>query len=216
VIDFPTVITVLSAILSVALAVATAILHQRGRERHEEALKAAEGFTVEEALREGNLRILGTYFFEILGRLPLADYAGDEEARAVVSQAVRNVERFVSSDGATVEPGAEELIQLDARRAESDVASGDVWGGLTRLRRQIEWSLRRAATEAGIPMEQMGPGQLLHRLMRAGAVSSSAVRPLERAIAICNRGVHGQPLSGEEVEEAFDLASEGLQAMGLR
>jgi hypothetical protein len=118
-------------------------------------------------LAEGNLRVLGSYFFDTLGQLPLAEYAEDTEARKVVSDAVRNVESFVDPDRHSASEQTDALSRVDAQRVEADIAAGDFWGGLSRLRRRIELSLRVAASKAGVHVDRLGAGQLLHRLESA-------------------------------------------------
>jgi len=212
--DFVSLLAIVSALSSAAVAAFQGTILRRTHEEAEKALAEARKPTVELALREGDLKGLGDYFFDTLGRLPLADYAEDTDARRVVSDAVRNVESFVRADRSSVSDGSETLIQADAVRAEDEIAMGDLWAGLSRLRRRIELALRGAARTADIPVMRMGPSQLLRRLTAEEVVPKSAARPLHRAIGICNRGVHGDYVSSEEAEEALALAADGLAQIG--
>lgn len=211
--NFISVFSVVTAVIGLLGAVVQ-LLYRLG-EYHEarRVLTAAEEPRVAKALRQGDLKSLGDYFFNTLGRLPLSGYADDAAARRVVSDAVRNVESFVRADRSSVSDDADALIQRDAERAESDIAMGDFWAGLSRLRRQIELSLRAAALNADVPVGRMGPGQLLSRLAAAGVIPPAAAEALHRAISICNRAVHGEPVSGEEAEEALALAADGLAGL---
>lgn len=211
--NFISVFSVVTAAIGL-LAAIVQMLYRLG-EYHEarRVLTAAEEPRVDQALRQGDLKSLGDYFFNTLGRLPLSGYADDAAARRVVSDAVRNVESFVRADRSSVSDDADTLIQRDAELAESDIAMGDFWAGLSRLRRQIELSLRAAALNADVPVGRMGPGQLLSRLAAAGVVPPTGAEALHRAISICNRAVHGEPVSGEEAEEALALAADGLAGL---
>jgi hypothetical protein len=212
--DFASILTVFSAAIGGVLSYWQFVATRRSQEETEEALAAAREPKVDQALVQGDLKGLGDYFFNTLGRLPLADYADDREARGIVSDAVRNVETFVNPDSSSVSEGADALIRIDTRRIETDIAMGDFWGGLSRLRRRIELALRDVAMNADIPVERMGPNQILQRLVRANAIPPGAEGSLRRAVSICNRGVHGEVVSGEEVEEALALAEDGLAAIG--
>lgn len=208
--DFVSLLAAVSTLFAAAVGLLQAVVQHRYRESTEHALAEARKPKVGQALRQGDLKGLGDYFFSTLGRLPLADYAEDAESRRVVSEAVRNVEAFIRADRSSISDDSEALVQVDERRAEDEIAMGDLWAGLSRLRRRIELALRKAAKTADIPVMRMGPGQLLRRLVAEEIVPKSAARPLHRAIAICNRGVHGDYVSPEEAEEALALAADGL------
>lgn len=212
--DVASLLTLLSGALGAILSAAQVANAKRSQEEAGRALQDARGENVDQALAKGDLRALGDYFFNTLGRLPLAEYASDQEARSIVSDAVRNVETFVSSDWSSVRDESAPPIRVDRSRVEDD-AVRDFWGRLILLRQEIEIALRSAALSAGVPIDRMGAGQLLSRLERAALIAPEAAESLRRAIEICNRGVHGQSVSGEEVEEAQRLAEEGLQALGL-
>lgn len=209
--DFISILTVVAGVLGAVLPLILAFVARQSNEEAKQALLAAREPRIDQALRKDDLKGLGDYFFRDLGRLPLADYANDTEARRIVSDAVRNVESFLNADRPSTDVSAS--VRVDAKRAEADIAAGDFWGGLSRLRRAIEIVLRDAATTADVPMERMGPNQLLKRLVREEVVPRSAAELLRRSISICNRGVHGEPVSGDEAEEALALAAEGLAAI---
>ncbi|HKO37361.1 MAG TPA: hypothetical protein VJU14_03230 [Solirubrobacterales bacterium] len=211
--EFLSVVAVVSAVIGLITALLQFRSAQLSQEEAREALEAAREPRVDQALSQGDLQNLGDYFFNTLGRLPLSDYADDAEARRVVSDAVRNVENFLNADRASVRGDVEGLIQEDAKRAQLDVAAGDLWGGLSSLRRQIEITLQKAAAKAGISPGKMGAGPLLRRLVAEDVVPKGAAYSLRRAIEICNRAVHGQPVTGEEAEQALALAADGLTAI---
>jgi hypothetical protein len=211
-VDVGTLLTLFSGALGAILSAAQLANARRSQEEAERALNDALGENVDQALEEADLKALGDYFFNTLGRLPLAEYAGDQEARSVVSNAVRNVETFVSSDWSSAKEETAPPVRAERSRIEGD-AVRDFWGRLILLRQEIEISLRAAAEKAGVPFDRMGAGQLLSRLERAALIAPESAALLRRAIQICNRGVHGQSVSGEEVEEAQRLTEEGLRAL---
>jgi hypothetical protein len=121
---------------------------------------------------------------------------------------------FLDAERPSVWEAPDRLADAEARKAEADISGGDYWGGLSRLRRSIELALRDAAKTLDIPAERMGAAQLLGRLARdERTMPAGAVKALKRAIAICNRGVHGVRVSGAEAEEALALAAEGLASL---
>jgi hypothetical protein len=212
--DFISVLTAVAGFAGVAVAFLQTFFKLRLGEETKEALLAAQEPRVDQALRDGDLKGLGDYFFHNLGRLSLSDYADDAEARRIVSNTVRNVESFLDADRPLVTGSPNLLSETDLRRAEADIATGDYWGGLSRLRRAIELALREAAGRAEVPAERMGATQLLRRLMRQQeAIPPGAAKALQRAIEICNRGVHGEEVSGAQAEEALALAADGLAAL---
>jgi hypothetical protein len=212
--DFTTLLTVVAGLAAAAVSALQARFTRRLEEDAREALSAAQEPRVDLALREGDLKGLGDFFFNNLGRLSLSDYADDTEARKIVSGAVRNVEMFLDAERPSVWEVPDRLADAEARKAEADISGGDYWAGLSRLRRAIELALRDVANRLDIPAERMGAGQLLGRLARdERTMPPGAVKALKRSIAICNRGVHGDKVSGEEAEEALALAAEGLGSL---
>ena len=214
--DFAGVITAVGAAAAVAAFSAQVEAVRRWQERTRRTLQEAREPTVENALKQGDLKGLGAFFFETLGQLPLADYAEDAEARKLVSQAVRNVENFVDPDRISASEEVSTLAREDAQRIEFDIARGDFWGGLTRLRRRIELLPPRGRAEG-----RNGGGADGSRTIAAAADprGDSAGRgrprslssPFRSAIAVSTAG----PVSGEEVEQALVLAAQGLDAIDI-
>ncbi len=163
-----------------------------------------------EALAQNDLESLGDYFYEKLGRLPLSEYAADEQAQSIVSRAVSRVDRFMGADSSETDlhfPGdAESQVSI----AVSDISQGDYWSGLSRLRRIIEMTLREIAVKEDMDVGRMGAGQLVQRLKGESLLTSEAADLLLESIHICSRAVHGEPISGESAEKALQLAVAGL------
>jgi hypothetical protein len=212
--DFTALLAAVAGLAAAAVGFLQARFMRRLDEEARKALSAAQEPRVDLALREGDLKSLGDFFFNNLGRLSLSDYADDTEARKIVSGAVRNVEMFLDAERPSVWEVPDQLADAEARKAERDISGGDYWAGLSRLRRAIELALRDAAKRLDIPAERMGASQLLGRLAREErAIPPGAVKALKRSIAVCNRGVHGERVSGAEAEEALALAAEGLTVL---
>jgi hypothetical protein len=209
--EFVSLLTVFAGLAGAAVSFLQARLKRQVDDESREALTAAREPTVDQALAEGDLKRLGDFFFDRLGRLSLSDYADDTEARKIVSGTVRNVELFLDAERPSGSGLSPNVSDTEATRAESEIAAGDYWAGLSRLRRAIELALRQAADDAGFPADRMGATQLLGRLVREEQLlPPGAADSLRRAIAICNRGVHGERVSGAEAEHALALAADGL------
>ncbi len=191
------------------MALVSSVTAARQTRQAAEAVKRARSSSAESAIAAVDLQALGDYVYEMLGRIPIAEYASNPSARRDVSNALEDIERFLDNEAVSparpMEPAAELAA---ARRAR---AEGDVWQALARLRTAIEVDLRERASRLDIDVpERAGAGRLLTVLENAEGLPSNAPGPLRYAIDIANRAVHGEPVPLAQADEAIHTAAHAL------
>lgn len=88
-------------------------------------------------------------------------------------------------------------IMIGLQTAAAEISKGEVWNGLARLRRAIEIRLYEIARQYGETGQRMSVSALLDKLMRREVIPQEAVRHLKHAVAIANRGIHGENVTRE-------------------
>jgi hypothetical protein len=219
-VDFATVASIVGGLTSVA---GTLIAFFQMRLQRTEAMNITEATRLEAALNSNEIRVLGDYLYNDLGKVSLADFSSDDRVMARVDAVIASAEAFLGkpedvpehaeeppSTIREVEPPISEVFA----RVESEIRSGEVWNGLARLRREIEIRLREIASANNlIPDKFTGAGQVLRTLSRSGRVVPQAETNLRYAIDVCNRGIHGLDVDAAEAEEALHSAETGLQLL---
>lgn len=203
------VLAVVAAAAGVLVGAGSVIAAARQAKRAAEAIRRASSSTPDGAIAALNLQALGDYVYETLGRIPVADYASNPSARRDVTGALEEIERFLDD----ASEGPQRPMQLDtevaaARRA---LANGDVWQALARLRTAIEIDLRERARRNDLDVpERAGAGRLLRALVESKALPLDASGPLDYAIQVANRAVHGEVVPVAQADEAIYTASRAL------
>jgi hypothetical protein len=96
-------------------------------------------------------------------------------------------------------------------RVAKSLEEGEIWDALARLRRVIEVRLRGVALRNGIPLKNLrSAGQVLRVLRDRGLLSNETFESLNRAIGVCNQGIHGIEVPHNEANMAFLTAEEEL------
>jgi len=157
----------------------------------------------ERPIDPSNLPELNTYLFDTLGGMSVRDYAQDSEARRVVARTIDRVEDFLEEGKARSErPEGRSHIDI----AEASIRSGDLVGGLARLRLAVELRLRDLATATGAPSERASPSATVEMLRRAGVLDGRMAGELRYVMNVANRAVHGDPTDPNEAMEAAHIA----------
>lgn len=212
--------------------VAASLLGTAARElfnwyRARRKLQAAVEAQFQEALASDSLKALGDYLDNAVGQFSVAEYGNSEAVRRRVNMFLARVEEFVGktedvrevATSHTTSPRAvsrEAAPDQEFQAIEERVLSGAVWDGLAQLRRVIEQRLRELAMQRGVAQpERPGASRLVELLRRNEIGSDDSWMPLQQAIAVCNRAVHGLDVSTSEAMEVVQMSRHALESLGL-
>lgn len=184
--------------------------------------------TIEEArnraIASDDLKTLGAYLYDDVGRVTVASYLRNETLRQRVDAALDRVSDYVGRE-ADIEPileapsnprvdtdsfdgvGAQSAREL--REVQREIRNGQVWNALARLRRHIEITLRTLTGDEPTARPSSA-GSLVRNLAKRGAISADAAGSLQYAIQVANRGIHGEDIDPGQAEEALLSAWIGL------
>jgi hypothetical protein len=224
-----------TAVIGGAVSLGFAVQLLRARKRGQQARDAVRHDRADEALRAVELKRLGDYLFEDVGKVKVRTYVDDADIRGALRAVLEEVSDFVASDPETADTTTAQESEPDSVKAPRDIIeqgsskfsddekhdlekvrasidSGEFWDALARLRRLIE---RRLARLSDLPSGQTarGAGRLLRNLVRNGTVPQSVEHQLGYAISVANRGVHGEEVERGEVEEALHGAIYALSLL---
>ena len=147
------------------------------------SLKETDDRLFDAVVVSDNRKLLGEYLFDRVGFLSIADLVENSEVKTHVGAVLNKAEGFVGESLLDTEAevdASEQVDQLDetaianrvateralslAPELESsadELARGEVWNALARLRREIEFRLREIASVNGISNARRGARSLL-------------------------------------------------------
>jgi hypothetical protein len=190
-----------------------------------------QSLRVREIVEAADLESLGRLITADLGSTSLPNYVRHAEVRASFRGAFNAAREFIGEagepgddraedgrdaydiDGTGETLGAEPLTER-GRRALRDVAAGQSWNALARMRRDLEIALRSRLDQAGTDRRRMAAGQMLAVAAKEGVVPSEAVEPLRYAISVANKAVHGEDVPAGAAVESIVLIDRFLKDLG--
>lgn len=172
---------------------------------------------------------LGTYIWETLGNARVSDVASNRKLDSQFDLAASQLATFVGpqepadsgSDESTVADNFSrdetypEVFANDQElsRIYDDLNAGEVWVGMTRLRRHIEVQLA-THPRTGSTSKFRSAGQIARQLAREGALNDNQLTGLLYAIQICNQAVHGAHIEHDVALDALFMAMRVLREIG--
>jgi hypothetical protein len=154
-------------------------------------------------------RELNEYLFRGAGPLSLREYATDAEARGVVEQAVTRIDDLM--EGPIASPAREQGVR--GRSAWEAFERGDAIGALARIRLETELTLRDLAAAYALRTEPTSPTRLIRQLEQVGALDPQSAADLLKAVRVANGALHGESFAEDEVRQAIEMATRGLEAI---
>lgn len=178
-------------------------------------------------LESDDLIYVGNYLDLVIGNFNIYEYATDSKVSETVDTYLEKLRLFVGTD-AEVEQQIREIgtppkIEVSPEHPEGidsvlkELASGEIWNALARLRRHIEITLRELAKAKGIFLERpSSAGYLLNMLLQREVIPKDAFSNLKYSITICNKAIHGFEVNMDEAKEATFHADVGLRRLKER
>lgn len=185
---------------------------------------------VESVIAESNLNSLGQLFVRDLGGTSMPSYVRDPQQRMEFRHAFNAVRDFIGeqhppSGVAAPEAMAPEPAEtidwmrdsepqtLTAQRALREVADGESWNALARMRRTLEMAVAQRFEEAHGKQRRLAAGQLIAVAAKRGVIPRDAPDTLRYAISVANRAVHGEDVPPDVAVEAIVLIDRFLREL---
>lgn len=183
---------------------------------------------VRDVIEAADLHSLGRLISVDLGSTSMPNYVRHAEVRSSFRSAFNAARGFIGEAGdPTVDrtpddrdipfpESAEGVFAAEAltnggRRALGDVAAGESWNALARMRRDLEMVLADRLNQVGTDRRRMAAGQMLAVAAKEGVVPPESVAPLRYAISVANKAVHGEDVSADSAVEAIVLIDRFLR-----
>jgi hypothetical protein len=172
----------------------------------------------DEVLRSTDINKLGEYLYNNVGRARISSYVRDENVRDRVARTLETIIDFLGTEEVKVDAATTPPSQVNVgmsstddemQKALNDIRHGEVWNGLSRLRRHIEMQLRRVLPNIA-EGRRLSAGQLLNNLTRTELISAQGAAMLRHAINVANAGIHGEDIDPSQAEDAWLNAVAGL------
>lgn len=173
----------------------------------------------EETLKSDDLATLGSFLDNVIGKFTIHEYVSNENVMKMLDSYIDRVQNYVGTAGKFTEAGNnnkesrlgessrylyEPLYNIDD--IEEEISHGEIWNGLARLRRLIEYNLKEYATNKGVKVPvNIGAGGIVKYLHRKELIPAPFARELEEAVRICNKAVHGSVLETAEPYRALEI-----------
>lgn len=109
---------------------------------------------------------------------------------------------------------AGEVIPVGLRGAWDEIAKGEAWNGLARLRRDLEIRLAAMGGSKSEEFRRQGVYQMARNLLKAGLITTDVGDLIRNIVEPANRAIHGLEVSTEEAEAALGAAVELYALMG--
>jgi hypothetical protein len=226
--DLLTAIAASAGIVSGAGTLAAAL---SARLRTTQARRGTEVARVDAVMESPDLALLGTYLYDQVGDVSLADLARDRRLNDQVDAVVARVIEFIGPEPEEHEPAEGDAVEAEGEPplrgpaavrpaddydiastpdlvlARSEILSGNVWNGLARLRRDLERSLRAIAEAYDVGDKTPGTLRLMSTLVRTGVLPQEIEPPGHRAIDLANRAVHGEDVPIDQALSAWQDAA---------
>lgn len=215
--------TIFAFILSVSQGVVAQREKQRVKKTRQRLSKTATG----SVLQDPTLSELGRYIFQDVGSVTVRDYIRDDQLHGELPETLESIRRYLELPSED-QQGPEHTQARDRtpggleRHDVPDfvlarIEEGDYWTALAWLRTQIERSLREFAHAHDLHVpEKVGARSLLSLLRGEQLISDDIAEPLDYAIRVANRGVHGLDVSLSETEEAILVAWQAWEDLRRR
>jgi hypothetical protein len=194
-------------------------LYQNWKSQRDKLSRSNE-INLEDVLNSNDIKRLGRFLDETIGQFDVAEYVTSKNVSNTIDKYFDGVSDFLGSAARTeaeekIEKPEPSNIYVSHKRPDfsgnleivfSELEQGEIWNGLARLRREIEIKLRERALELGYKKHHLrSAGQILRILIDRNVIRPDLAKPLQYAIAVCNRAVHGREVSFGEAEEALML-----------
>lgn len=193
-------------------------------------LHAAEAKSFEAALASDQLEILGEYLDTTIGAFDVSEYVANKEIAGRVDRYIARILSFVGTDEQIAKdenvqpPMAQRTLDISAAVEDhiehpfdsflAEVAEGEPWNALAKLRRYLEMELRNIALSLGFKERHLrSAGQIVRVLADKAGVDMDALQSVSYAISVSNRAIHGRDVSTAEAEEAVWNAAMGLRQL---
>lgn len=182
---------------------------------------------LDSALLEGGITRIGQVLRVTIGDVSVAEYVADESVASRVDKYISSIVGYLGSEE-SVRDEAAQALGLLRDRGEPDLEEmrsaaaeyfhtrpiEEPWMQLAALRRDVELTLRRVASQAGLSVPQLASaGKLMQMLRKHGLIHPMAFEDLRIAIAVANQAIHGKDLSDDEMSEAIFLARRALASL---
>lgn len=209
------------AVISATLALSTSVVTLAGAASSRRAtvarLSALKAVSAERAIGADSIDALGSLLIEGLGPTSLSSYIRNSQVRSEFQKVLDSVVQFLGGSGVAVESApdhrAYSMQTGDSRRVPADpelakavesLNQGEIWNALARSRRRLEVELRErlGGERRGA---RLGAGGLLRLLVRSGDLDVGTSGALQYAVAVANRGVHGEDVDPGEAMEAIGI-----------
>lgn len=107
----------------------------------------------------------------------------------------------------------EESLTPVGEKALKDVAEGEPWNALARMRRQLELSLASRLDLQNVE-RRMAVGRLLAVATKQGVVPVEIAQDLRYPISVANRAIHGEDVPPDVAVEAIVLIDRFIRVLG--
>jgi len=216
--DIISATSLLTGLLSVLASLVSLLL---AHYKKKSAMGAFEEVRLEQILKSSEIVPLGRYLDNTLSKVTVAQYTSSDTISAQVDQYMNRIREFVGtteevqSQPVSTHPPEVPLWTLEIPAALKPVldelATGESWNALARLRRLIELHLNDVANSRKLHPEKVrSAGKLIDLLEKDRYFDSESAADLKYAIQISNRAIHGLDISRGEAEDAIAHAVRAL------
>lgn len=192
--------------------------------------KKLASLRVREVLARADLHSLGSMIVDDLGATSIPNYVRHREVRDSFRNAFNAARGFIGEPSepaskvaeAAVGPSAhdrppfwrDDPVTKAATVALRDVAEGETWNALARMRREFELELAARLDLDQGSRRPMAAGQLLAVAVKQGVVPADLASSIRYAISVANRAVHGEEVPPDAAVEAIYLIDTFIRSLG--
>ena len=218
---FEILVSSASVVTGLLSLVATLWSYYGGFRSERSKLQQAEEQRFQLVLESDDLRTVGSYLDDVVGKFNIYEYSSNPKVSKTVDAYLEKLVSFVGTEAQMEQQSGEpqplsrvqtsQAIPGEFDKVLTELRTGETWNALARLRRHLEITLRQVAYAKDIRLERASSaGYLLDILLRDGSIPQDAYHGLKYAVSVCNRAVHGLDVGLDEAEKAVQYASIGL------
>ncbi|WP_019180275.1 hypothetical protein [Microbacterium yannicii] len=226
--SFEALLAVVGTVLSVVTVVLAATRSITQAAAFREQARMLESLRVSDVVETTDLHALGSLVVRDLGGTSMSNYVRHEEVRTRFRTAFNAAREFIGevperdSENLT-EPAqarvpnqavwGDERLSQSGEKALRDVAEGESWNALARMRRELEIVLASRLDPSVTATRRMAAGQMLAVATKQGAISPESASPLRYALSVANRAVHGEEISADSAVEAILIIDRFIRSL---
>lgn len=224
--SFEALLAVVGAVLSVVTLVPAAVRSITQAAAFREQTRTLKSLRVSDVVETTDLHALGSLVVRDLGGTSMPNYVRHEEVRTRFRTAFNTAREFIgempereseslpeSASAPAEDHQVGERLSKSGERALQDVAEGESWNALARMRRELEIALASRVDRSVTRTRRMAAGQMLAVAAKQGAIPPESASPLRYALSVANRAVHGEEISADSAVEAVLIIDRFIRSL---